>query len=524
MRLHSSSGNRGTEEHAGSRGSSRVAPRPVSRSSISRGDPSAGGKIEGIVADINGHAPGIPPCGSGELPGYTIGRVIGEGGFCKVHLGVHHFTREKVAIKMIDKGRLVEQADRRRVGREIRVLKRLSHQSVIRVFDVVESHSRIYVVMEYCEGGSLLDYVRGKKRLSEAEACAFMHQVLRGLENCHENGVVHRDIKLENLLLDEESRKKIIDFGLSAILQPGRKLRVHCGSPSYAAPEIVSRKLYAGPPVDVWSLGVVLFAMISGYLPFHSQHNNKQELCSKIVKGHYSAPDYISQEARDLLGQMLTVDPQRRITTSAIWKHPWMASCPQQQRLPPPLPPARVRVVPETGESSADDDIMDEMEIHGFTRARVAEYLARGDYNYATSTYYLMQATKQRLAKEAMKQQVLGSGLDADAGEVQAAGLGSTDGGAVGGGVAVGAKEAVPGARRASRSSRAGVNTSGGERGGAAGALPAQIPQRGGGVAAGFSDLVRPGSAPPSPPPKWDGRRLARQKDDSAEVLHNRGD
>ena len=266
MRLHSSSGNRGTEEHAGSRGSSRVAPRPVSRSSMSRGDPSAGGKIEGIVADINGHAPGIPPCGSGELPGYTIGRVIGEGGFCKVHLGVHHFTREKVAIKMIDKGRLVEQADRRRVGREIRVLKRLSHQSVIRVFDVVESHSRIYVVMEYCEGGSLLDYVRGKKRLSEAEACAFMPQVLRGLENCHENGVVHRDIKLENLLLDEESRMKIIDFGLSAILQPGRKLRVHCGSPSYAAPEIVSRKLYAGPPVDVWSLGVVPFAMISGYL------------------------------------------------------------------------------------------------------------------------------------------------------------------------------------------------------------------------------------------------------------------
>ena len=443
-----------------------MAPRPASRSSMSH--PSAGGKIEGIVAEIDGNAPGIPPCGSGELPGYTIGRVIGEGGFCKVHLGVHHFTREKVAIKMIDKGRLVEQADRRRVGREIRVLKRLSHQSVIRVFDVVESHSRIYVVMEYCEGGSLLDYVRGKKRLSEAEACAFMHQVLRGLENCHENSVVHRDIKLENLLLDEESRMKIIDFGLSAILQPGRKLRVHCGSPSYAAPEIVSRKLYAGLPVDVWSLGVVLLAMISGYLPFHSQHNNKQELCSKIVKGHYSAPDYISQEARSLLGQMLTVDPQRRITTSAIWKHPWMASCPQQQRLPPPLPPARVRVVPETGESSADD-IMDEMEMHGFTRARVAEYLARGDYNYATSTYYLMQAAKQRLAKEAMKQQVLGSGLEADAGEVQAAGLGSADGGAVGGGVAVGAKEAIPGARRASRSSRAGVNTSGGERGGAAG-------------------------------------------------------
>lgn len=148
--------------------------------------------------------------------------------------------------------------------------------------------------------------------------------------------------------------------------------------------------------------------------------------------------------------------------------------------------------------------------------------MPEGDYNYATSTYYLMNAGKQRLAKEAMKQQVLGSGLRGEADAVDGQVEGSMISGAMGAPAPMGGKEASAGARRASRGSCAGVNTSGGERGGAAGALPAQLPQRGGGVAAVFSDLVCPGSAPPSPSPKWDGRRLERQKDESAEVLLNR--
>lgn len=137
-----------------------------------------------------------------------------------------------------------------------------------------------------------------------------------------------RDIKLENILLDCDSRMKLIDFGLSAFYVPGKRLRVHCGSPSYAAPEIVARKAYEGPPVDVWSLGVVLFAMVAGYLPFHASGGNKQDLCNKIMAGTYTAPDWLSAPMRDLLARMLTVDPERRITFAEVWSHPWVRGGP----------------------------------------------------------------------------------------------------------------------------------------------------------------------------------------------------
>jgi serine/threonine protein kinase len=280
----------------------------------------------------------------------------------------------------------------------------LQCDNIIRLLEVGEASSRIHVIMEHASGGTLLDYVRKKKRLTEPEARGCLRQVLVGLAYCHSQGVIHRDIKLENLLLNANREMKIIDFGLSAILVrmarclcpkildaftvpvlqamvewtsasaalflllsterkrkrnskpfflrtttplpaenyslsqrslqpkptstnqfpnplfqvPGRKLRVHCGSPSYAAPEIVSRQLYDGPPVDVWSLGVVLFAMITGYLPFHSSGSNKDELCQRIISGVYKTPDWISDESRDLLRGMLTTDPRRRLTVEQV--------------------------------------------------------------------------------------------------------------------------------------------------------------------------------------------------------------
>ena len=234
-----------------------------------------------------------------QLPGYNLGKVVGEGGFCKVRLGVHQVTGAKTAVKLVDKAKLTEENDRRRVGREIRVLKRLAHEHVIRLFDVVDSPKIVYVVMEYADGGSLLDYVRRRKKLAEPEAARFFHQMCRGLDYCHGNGVVHRDVKLENVLLDAGENVKLIDFGLSAVLAgDGKKLKVHCGSPSYAAPEIVARRAYDGPPVDVWSSGVVLFAMVAGYLPFHAHGGNKQELCAKIQRGAFTVPDAATEDFR----------------------------------------------------------------------------------------------------------------------------------------------------------------------------------------------------------------------------------
>lgn len=260
--------------------------------------------------------------GGSSIGGYTIGRVLGEGGFCQVRQAVHHISGAKVAIKVIDKAKLTGPNDRKRMAREIAVMKRLSHPNIIRCLDCIEATTREYIVMEYATNGSLLDYVRAKKRLSEPEACGFLQQMSAGLLYCHQNNVVHRDVKLENVLLDAGNMVKIIDFGLCAIASAGMRLRVFCGSPSYAAPEIVSRRPYEGPPVDVWSLGVVLFAMVCGYLPFHAQ-GDKKALCRKIVKGQYSMPEHLSPELQDLIRRMLQLDPVERISMAHVVSHPW---------------------------------------------------------------------------------------------------------------------------------------------------------------------------------------------------------
>jgi 5'-AMP-activated protein kinase catalytic alpha subunit len=224
--------------------------------------------------------------------GYALGAVVGQGGFCKVRVGTHQLTGARVAVKVIDKKALTDANDRRRVGREVRVLKRLACGAVIRLFDVVTAPAHIFVVMEYADGGSLLDHVRSAGRLAEPAACRIFQQLLAGVSFCHAHGVIHRDVKLENALLDRDGNVKLIDFGLAALVPSlSTPLRVHCGSPSYAAPEIVARKPYLGPPVDVWSLGVVLFACAAGFLPFHAPPGAKTELSAKILKGQFTIPE-----------------------------------------------------------------------------------------------------------------------------------------------------------------------------------------------------------------------------------------
>ncbi|KAK9819595.1 hypothetical protein WJX72_000121 [[Myrmecia] bisecta] len=302
------------------------------------------------------------PTTSDSVPGYTVEHTIGEGGFCQVRQGVHHLSGRKVAIKVIDKQRLKEVNDRRRIAREVSVLKGLSHPTIIKLLEVSETPARIYLVMEQASSGSLLDYVRKRKRLSELESCLFLQQIVHGLAYCHSREVVHRDVKLENILLDAHNNIKLIDFGLCGLTSPGKKLRVHCGSPSYAAPEIVARKAYEGPPVDVWSLGVVLFAMICGHLPFHAA-NDKKELCNKIMKGVYNTPDYVSVDARDLLGRMLTVDPEKRITFEQVLTHRWVRGAPLWQ--PPASSAYAVDIDPYSGDIFTDADVLQRLQEGG---------------------------------------------------------------------------------------------------------------------------------------------------------------
>ncbi|EFN50767.1 hypothetical protein CHLNCDRAFT_10014, partial [Chlorella variabilis] len=191
----------------------------------------------------------------------------------------------------------------------------------VRLYEYVETRDHVYIMMEAAARGSLLDYVRDRKKLPEAEAVQIFQQLLHALQFCHRKDVVHRDIKLENILIDGGGRMRLIDFGLCGYYVAGKHLRCHCGSPSYAAPEIVARKDYLGPPVDVWSLGVVLFAMLAGYLPFHAKE--KRQLSEKILAGVYKPAAWMSPAAQDLLSRMLALDPEQRITLEQAWSHPW---------------------------------------------------------------------------------------------------------------------------------------------------------------------------------------------------------
>ncbi|GBF88421.1 hypothetical protein Rsub_01133 [Raphidocelis subcapitata] len=399
------SGPGGAPQGAASSASSGSAASSASRASSAGGAPRRAAAAVKPPADAPAPAPAAPAAaapaaaadadaaagdgGPGLLPGYSVGRVVGEGGFCQVRLGVHHLSRRKVAVKVLDKSRLGDANEARRVAREVRVLRRLrDHPCVIRLFEVVDSGERLHLVMEYARGGSLLDHVRAKKRLGEAEAAAFLVQTVSALAYCHDSEVVHRDVKLENILLDGSGAIKVIDFGLAAFFTPGRRLRVHCGSPSYAAPEIVARRSYEGPPVDVWSLGVVLFAMVAGFLPFHSPTGNKQELCQKILAGTYNTPEWLSPGVRDLLGRMLCLDPERRATLGEVAGHAWCrAAAPAW--VPPPSVYA-VTVESGTGAVSADEAVLAELEAHGYSRASTLRHLANGDANYAVASYCLL--------------------------------------------------------------------------------------------------------------------------------------
>lgn len=254
--------------------------------------------------------------------GYDLDRTIGTGGFGKVKLATHVLTGEKVAIKIMDKTKLGK--DLPRVKLEISALKSLSHTNICKLYQVIETESHCYVVMEYCSGGELFDHIVEKSRLSEMESRMFFRQIISAVSYLHENGYAHRDLKPENVLLDKEQNLKIIDFGLCAKPQGGMDslLLTSCGSPTYAAPELIQGVKYHGSEVDIWSMGVILYALLCGCLPFES--DNIDELFRKILRGKYIEPGWLSSGSKRLLRRMLCVDPLKRIRINELINDPWI--------------------------------------------------------------------------------------------------------------------------------------------------------------------------------------------------------
>ena len=264
-----------------------------------------------------------------KIDNYIIGKKLGEGTFSKVYIGTHKKTKEKVAIKVMSKNQIKEESDKQRIIKEINIQKRCHHINIIQQYNIIETKTLIYIITEYASGGELFDYIVQKKKLYEIEACRFYNQIISGLEYLHKQRICHRDLKPENLLLDSNKILKIADFGLSSLYNKtnykNNKLNTPCGSPCYAAPEMVSGKKYNGSSVDIWSSGIVLFTMVCGYLPF--EDDNQRILFDKIARGIFSLPNFLSSSCRDLIKKILVTDPNKRFNFEDIKHHSWFNQC-----------------------------------------------------------------------------------------------------------------------------------------------------------------------------------------------------
>mmetsp|Transcript_148977 Transcript_148977/g.260342 ORF Transcript_148977/g.260342 Transcript_148977/m.260342 type:complete len:448 (-) Transcript_148977:1922-3265(-) len=267
-----------------------------------------------------------------KIGNFQLGKTLGSGTFGKVKYAVD--TKDPAqttyAVKMLNRKSIEEQGMEDQLKSEIAIMKMLSHQNVVKMFQVIQSASHVYIVLELITGGELFDRIVEKRRFQEPQARRYFQQLIFGVHYCHTRGVAHRDLKPENLLLDAHDNLKISDFGLSAIITKGKNgndslLNTTCGTPSYVAPEVLKSNAhghgYDGMPVDLWSSGIILFVMLAGYLPFDDPSTNG--LFLKIESGEFRMPRYFSAQAKHVIGNLIVVEPKKRWTTKDIMMDHW---------------------------------------------------------------------------------------------------------------------------------------------------------------------------------------------------------
>ncbi|XP_050946761.1 SNF1-related protein kinase catalytic subunit alpha KIN10-like isoform X6 [Cucumis melo] len=300
------------------------------------------------------------------LKNYKVGKILGVGSTGKVKAAKHKLTGHQVAIKILNHRKIAKMSLEHKVRREIKIMKLLKHPHIVQLYEVIETPTDTYVVMEYVKCGELFDYIVEKGRLKEDEGRRIFQQIICGVEHCHRNMIVHRDLKPENVLLDSNFNVKIADFGFSNVMYDGHFFKTSCGSPNYAAPEVISGKLYAGPEVDIWSCGVILYAILCGSLPFDNE--NIPILVHKIKNGVYKVPSYLSAEASNLISSLLVVDPLRRISIPQIRQHPWF-----QPHLPRYLAVKPLSAIPQL--EKIDEDVLQQVVMMGFSKNKLIESL-----------------------------------------------------------------------------------------------------------------------------------------------------
>ncbi|XP_032403960.1 MAP/microtubule affinity-regulating kinase 3-like isoform X13 [Xiphophorus hellerii] len=316
---------------------------------------------------------------------YRLLKTIGKGNFAKVKLARHILTGREVAIKIIDKTQLNPNS-LQKLFREVRIMKILNHPNIVKLFEVIETERTLYLVMEYASGGEVFDYLVAHGRMKEKEARAKFRQIVSAVQYCHQKHIVHRDLKAENLLLDADMNIKIADFGFSNEFTLGNKLDTFCGSPPYAAPELFQGKKYDGPEVDVWSLGVILYTLVSGSLPFDGQ--NLKELRERVLRGKYRIPFYMSTDCENLLKRFLVLNPAKRgtlevreDTENQIMKDRWINSGFEEDELKPYTEPEL---------DITDQKRIDVMVGMGYNLEEIQDSLAKMKYDEITATYLLL--------------------------------------------------------------------------------------------------------------------------------------
>ena len=263
-----------------------------------------------------------------NIDNYRMKLDIGEGNFGKVKLAIFEPTGEQFAIKILNKKKISKLKNK--MQRENEILTKLNHINIVFVYKIIETERNIYIIQEYCKLGELFDYIVKKEKLDEKEASIFFYQLINGVEYMHSKGIAHRDLKPENLLLTEDKVLKIIDFGLCHEFNENEFLKTKCGSPSYAAPEIISMPNYDGFKIDIWCCGIILYAMLCGYLPFEGDSESENEsdsdnaeLFKNILECEPELPDSLSSISKDLITKILNPIPEERISIKNIKKHPF---------------------------------------------------------------------------------------------------------------------------------------------------------------------------------------------------------
>ncbi|XP_052353703.1 serine/threonine-protein kinase MARK2 isoform X1 [Oncorhynchus keta] len=348
-----------------------------------------------------GGRPSMPRCRNSvattaeETPhigNYRLLKTIGKGNFAKVKLARHVLTGKEVAVKIIDKTQL-NSSSLQKLFREVRIMKLLNHPNIVKLFEVIETEKTLYLVMEYASGGEVFDYLVAHGRMKEKEARAKFRQIVSAVQYCHQKCIVHRDLKAENLLLDSDMNIKIADFGFSNEFVMGSKLDTFCGSPPYAAPELFQGKKYDGPEVDVWSLGVILYTLVSGSLPFDGQ--NLKELRERVLRGKYRIPFYMSTDCENLLKKFLILNPTKRGSLEQqIMKDRWMNVGHEEEELKPYIEPMPDYKDPKRTE------IMIQM---GYSMEEVQDSLVNQKYNEVMATYLLLDYTNHELDEGIIK-------------------------------------------------------------------------------------------------------------------------